>query len=214
MNISTAGVVKQGLPEGFVYIDELIADCIIDAKYYGTDNFIGGNIDGYRQPLVVMSREVALGCIKAADILRGRGFLLKFFDGYRPRQAVGHFLRWRDDASDIRRKPIHYPEIDKAELFNLGYISGKSGHTRGLSVDLTIVDIKTRQPSDMGTIFDFMGARSNVGAKGLTARQNKNRAILLEAMSRCGFLISPKEWWHFNLREEPYPDKYFDFPVA
>lgn len=130
MNISTAGIIKRGLPAGFVYIDDLIADCIVDAKYFGTDNFVGTTIDGYQQPLSIMSREAAAGCVKAADILRSQGFQLKIFDAYRPQRAINHFARWCSDAADIRRKPIHYPEICKSNLFQLGYIADRSGHHR------------------------------------------------------------------------------------
>ena len=108
---------KAGLPEGFVYIDELIEDCIIDAKYAGTDNFMGRPAAGYEQPLVVMSRELADCCIKAADTLRKQGYIMKFFDAYRPQSAVDDFCRWGEDLNDIRRKSVHYPNIDKAEIF-------------------------------------------------------------------------------------------------
>lgn len=123
MNTSTVGIPKAGLPEGFVYIDELIEDCIIDAKYAGTDNFMGRPAAGYEQPLVVMSRELADCCIKAADTLRKQGYIMKFFDAYRPQSAVDDFCRWGEDLKDIRRKSVHYPNIDKAEIFDQGYIA-------------------------------------------------------------------------------------------
>ena len=152
MNTSTAGIPKAGLPEGFVYIDELIEDCIIDAKYAGTDNFMGRPAAGYEQPLVVMSRELADCCIKAADTLRKQGYIMKFFDAYRPQSAVDDFCRWGEDLKDIRRKSVHYPNIDKAEIFDQGYIARRSGHTRAKAVDLTIVDMHTHQELDMGSI--------------------------------------------------------------
>ena len=166
MNTSTAGIPKAGLPEGFVYIDELIEDCIIDAKYAGTDNFMGRPAAGYEQPLVVMSRELADCCIKAADTLRKQG-----------------------------------------------YIARRSGHTRAKAVDLTIVDMHTHQELDMGSIFDYMDSRSNHGAAGLTPQQEKNRAILRDAMLGAGMTLYEGEWWHYNVNPEPYPDTFFNFPI-
>lgn len=213
MNISTLGVPKAGLPQGFVYIDELIEDCIIDAKYWGSDNFIGRRITGYEQPLVIMSREAAECCIKAADILRKQGYIMKIYDAYRPQQAVDDFVRWGSDIQDVRRKPVHFPNVDKADFFNIGYIAKKSGHSRGSAVDLTIVDSKTHQELDMGSIFDYMDPRSHIVTEGLTDQQEHNRLILRQAMTDSGFVTYSCEWWHFSLAKEPYPDTYFDFPV-
>jgi D-alanyl-D-alanine dipeptidase len=213
MNISTNGIPKDGLPEGFVYIDEVIDDCIIDAKYWGTDNFAGVRIDGYERPLVVTSAEAAEACVKAAAILRKKGFLIKIFDGYRPQRAVAHFTRWAADTGDTRRKPIHYPFLDKSKAFQLGYVAEKSAHTRGAAVDLTLVDRNTYLEVDMGAIFDFMDPRSHIGASGLTPEQDRNRLIMREAMEDSGFVAYPYEFWHFNLAKEPYPDTYFNFPV-
>lgn len=212
-NISVALVKKQGLPEGFVYIDELIPDSIIDAKYAGTENFMGCCADGYEQPLVVMTKKAAEKCVIAAEKLRAQGLMMKFFDAYRPQRAVDHFCRWGDDLTDLRRKPIQYPNLEKARIFEDGYIARKSGHSRGSSVDLTIVDAKTHQELDMGCGFDYMDPRSNLGAAGLTAEQEHNRQILQDAMCGSGFRPYVGEWWHFNLVDEPYPDTYFDFPI-
>jgi D-alanyl-D-alanine dipeptidase len=213
MNISTSGVPKDGLPAGFLYIDDAIEDCIVDAKYWGTDNFAGYRIDGYERPLVVVSEEAARCAVKAADILRKRGYLLKFFDGYRPQRAVEHFRRWAADLSDIRRKPIHYPFLDKSRVFELGYVAEKSAHTRGAAVDLTIVDAGTHLEVDVGAIFDFMDPRSHVVTGAISPIQEQNRRILREAMEASGFVSYPYEWWHYNLAREPYPDTYFDFPI-
>lgn len=213
MNVSTSGIPKAGLPGGFVYIDDLIEDCIVDQKYWGTDNFAGCRIDGYERPLIVMTVEAARGSVKAADILRNQGFFIKFFDAYRPQRAVNHFMRWGADPLDYRRKPIHYPYVDKARVFELGYVAEKSAHSRGAAVDLTLVDKKTYQELDMGTIFDFMDPRSHAVTQGLSPQQEQNRSILREAMEQSGFVQYPYEWWHYNLAREPYPDTYFDFPV-
>jgi D-alanyl-D-alanine dipeptidase len=213
MNVSTAGVLKDGLPEGFVYIDELIGDAVVDAKYWGTDNFIGRGIDGYESPLVIMTREAAECCVGAADILRRQGCWIKVYDAYRPQRAVDDFVRWATDVNDIRRKPIHYPHVDKKDFFVLGYVAERSGHTRGSAVDLTLVDMTTCQELDMGSIFDFMDPRSHIAAQGLTDRQEANRAILRDAMTASGFETYEYEWWHFSLKQEPHPETYFGFPV-
>lgn len=213
MNHSTRGVVKKGLPEGFVYIDEVIDDCIVDAKYFGTDNFMGRRADGYNAPLVVAPCEMAGPLKQAAEIFRQKGYLMKFYDAYRPQRAVDDFVRWGADREDDRRKPIHYPNVEKAQMFELGYIDSRSGHTRGRAVDLTLVDQRTMQELDMGSIFDFMDERSHHGAIGLTPLQEANRELLRGVMESCGFSPYQCEWWHYNLLPEPHPDTYFDFPI-
>ncbi|MBQ7491155.1 MAG: M15 family metallopeptidase [Clostridia bacterium] len=214
MNQSTACVPKaRELPKGFVYIDELIEDCIIDAKYAGTDNFMGRPADGYEQPLVIMTKEVAAGCVKAAELLRKQGYVLKIFDAYRPQRAVDDFCRWGEDTCDIRRKPIQYPNVEKKDMFDQGYIARRSGHTRGKAVDLTLVDRKTRQELDMGSCFDFMDPRSWPDSDEVTSAQRRNRCILRDAMLAAGFVPYECEWWHFSVDPEPYPDTYFNFPI-
>lgn len=213
MNPSTHYVPKKGLPEGFVYVDEIIEDSIIDAKYYGTDNFMGRRADGYNAPLVVIPVEMAEPLKKAADIFRQHGCLMKFYDAYRPQRAVDDFVRWGAVKEDDRRKPVQYPNVEKAQMFELGYIDSRSGHTRGRSVDLTLVDKATMQELDMGSIFDFMDERSHHGAPGLTRQQEENRELLRSVMLSCGFGFYQCEWWHYNLIPEPHPDTYFDFPI-
>lgn len=213
MNISTKGILKKGLPKGFLYVDELIEDCIVDAKYAGTDNFLGRPVCGYHQPLVVVSRAVADRLVPAAEAFRRRGLMLKIYDAYRPQRAVDDFVRWGADSADQRRKPVHYPRVEKADMFTLGYIAPKSGHTRGCAVDLTLVDRATHQELDMGTSFDFMDTRSHHGAAGLTQLQERNRALLREVMCAHGFRPYQEEWWHYIADPEPHPDTYFDFPI-
>lgn len=214
MNISVAGIAKKGLPAGFLYADEVVEDAIIDAKYAGTDNFLGVPVDGYFKPLVVVTREIAEPLVCAADELRARGYLVKLYDSYRPQRAVDHFVRWAADADDCRRKPVHYPGVpEKRMMFELGYIARRSGHTRGCAVDLTLVDMVTHQELDMGSIFDFMDPRSHPDAEGLSPLQRENRALLSGVMLPLGFRPNPCEWWHFSLQNEPYPDTYFDFLI-
>jgi D-alanyl-D-alanine dipeptidase len=213
MNLSTAGIPKDGLPSGFVYLDDWLPDAIMDAKYAGTDNFMGRPAAGYDRPLVVASEPAARAVAHAADALRAEGYALIVFDAYRPARAVADFAAWAEDAADVRRKPLHYPGLAKADMFALGYIARKSGHSRGSAVDLTLLDTATHQPLDMGTGFDFMGPRAHLDAVGLSPLQRRNRKTLQSAMIAAGFAPYAKEWWHFSLKNEPYPDQYFDFPI-
>ena len=214
MNLSTAGVSKAWmLPEGFVYLDEWIEDCIIDAKYAGTDNFMGRPAQGYVQPLVVASVEVARALVCVAKALRAQGWLLKVFDAYRPQRAVDDFCRWGADLQAQRRKMIQYPRIDKAQMFEQGYIARKSSHSRGCAVDLTLVHAATFQEADMGTCFDFMDPMSWPESTAVSPAQRENRRILREAMLAGGFEPYSCEWWHFSVRPEPHPNTYFDFEV-
>ncbi len=214
MNISVAGIEKaRELPDDFVYIDELIEDSVIDAKYAGTDNFLGCPVDGYEKPLVVTSREVAECCVKAADILREQGYILRIYDSYRPQRAVDHFCRWGEDLDDIRRKPLHYPDIEKAKMFEEGYVARKSTHTRGCAIDLSLIYMNNHQDVDMGARFDFMSPLSWPLSDDVTPEQKKNRMILREAMTEAGFKPLEIEYWHFYLDPEPHPDTYFDFPI-
>lgn len=213
MNISTKGILKKGLPEGFLYVDEVVEDCIVDAKYAGTDNFLGRPVCGYNAPLVVVSEAVANGLVKAAAALREAGYVMKFFDSYRPQRAVDDFVRWGADLEDCRRKPVHYPNEEKRAMFEKGYIAVKSGHSRACAMDLTLVDARTHQELDMGSIFDFMDVRSHHGASGLTPLQENNRALLRDAMCDNGFKLYHEEWWHYSINPEPYPGTYFDFPI-
>ena len=214
MNQSVACVPKaRELPEGFVYLDELIEDCIIDAKYAGTDNFMGRPADGYEQPLVVASREVAEGCVKAAEILRKQGYLLKVYDAYRPQRAVRRFVEWVHEAEDTRTKAAHYPNVERARMIELGYIAARSGHSRGSTVDLTLYRLDTGALLEMGGDFDLMDVRSHHGAPGISPEAAQNRAHLKELMGSCGFAPYENEWWHYRLENEPYPDTYFDFPI-
>lgn len=169
---------------------------------------------GYEVPLVVVTKEAAERLVKAAAVFREKGYLLKFYDSYRPQRAVDDFMRWGEDAEDDRRKPVHYPNVEKKMVIELGYIARHSGHTRGCAVDLTLVDASTMQELDMGSIFDFMDERSHHGAAGLSPLQEANRRLLCDVMCANGFRKYESEWWHYAVTPEPYPDTYFDFPIA
>lgn len=201
------------LPDGFVYVTDEIPTAILEIRYYSEDNFVGTVVDGYHAPKAILTEEAAQALKKAADNLYEQGYYIKIFDAYRPQSAVDHFIRWAKDLDDTKMKEKYYPDLDKSVLFELGYIAEKSGHSRGSTVDLTLVDVSTGKELDMGSGFDFFGEISNHGTDLITEEQEKNRNILRDAMVDAGFEVYPEEWWHYKLKDEPYPDTYFDFPV-
>ncbi|WP_198524693.1 M15 family metallopeptidase [Paenibacillus phocaensis] len=206
---------KSQLPKGkgFVYLDEVIPDAVYDLRYYTGDNFIGERIDGYNGPFAILTLRAARALKKVNDDLDSQGYRLKIIDAYRPQTAVDHFARWSKDPLDTEMKERFYPEVDKKNLFKQGYLSSKSGHSRGSTVDLTLVYKKTGEEVDMGSRVDFLGPISAHGAKGLTKSQRTGRYILKTAMVKQGFKPYSKEWWHYTLKNEPYPSTYFDFDV-
>jgi D-alanyl-D-alanine dipeptidase len=204
---------RNQLPDGFVSISDEIPTAIFEIRYFSEDNFVGTVIDGYHAPKAILTKEAAQALKKAADNLYEQGYYIKIFDAYRPQRAVDHFMRWAKDLDDTKMKKKYYPDLDKSVLFELGYIAEKSGHSRGSTVDLTLVDISTGKELDMGSGFDFFGEISNHGTDLITKEQEKNRNILRDAMVSAGFEVYPEEWWHYKLKNEPYPDTYFDFPV-
>ena len=182
-------------------------------RYFSTFNFVGTRIDGYKAPVALLTKEAATALKNVSDQLIIHGFRLKIWDAYRPQSAVAHFVRWAEDIEDTRMKPWFYPNVDKHDLFRLGFIARRSGHTRGSTIDLTLLSMKTGNELDMGTGFDFFSECSHFDASGLTQRQRENRHLLRQAMESGGFQPYDGEWWHFTLWDEPYPDLYFDFPV-
>lgn len=203
------------LPEGFVSISEAVPDAVLEIRYYSTYNFVGERIRGYEEPVALLTCEAAEALREVSDELVQQGYRLRIYDAYRPQQAVDHFKDWAEDLEDQRMKPFFYPDVKKAELFDRGYIASKSGHSRGSTVDLTLFDMKSGKEVDMGGAFDYFGERSHADYTGdLTEAQRANRALLRDAMLAHGFRGISTEWWHFTLKNEPYPDTYFDFPVA
>lgn len=199
---------------GFVSVSDVIPDVILEIRYHSTYNFVGARVDGYEEPVALLTREAAEALRLVSDDLRTQGCRLVIFDCYRPQRAVDHFVRWAEDVSDMAMKAVFYPEVDKADLFEKGFIARRSGHSRGSTVDLTLLDERTGERLDMGGAFDYFGERSHPGFIGdLTQEQMTNRMLLRKAMLRRGFKPLSTEWWHFTLAVEPYPDTYFDFPV-
>ncbi|HZS64588.1 MAG TPA: M15 family metallopeptidase [Xanthobacteraceae bacterium] len=201
----------QPRPASFVDAAAFVPGLIVDMRYAGSNNFVGRPIDGYERPVCLLSRQAASALAQVARDVAAQGLRLKVFDCYRPTRAVAHFLRWSADSRDVRQKAIFYPEVGKSTLFD-GYIAVRSGHSRGSTVDLTLADAYGRE-LEMGTPFDFFSPRSWTANKQIGAEPQKNRARLAAAMRRRGFESYRKEWWHFTLRDEPFPDTYFNFPV-
>ena len=215
MMVGSSALAEQtrALPEGFSYAEDVIPDAVLDIRYAGEHNFVGDVIDGYLAPRAILTDEAARALARAADAFRGMGYQIKIFDAYRPQSAVRHFVRWANDRDDMRMRDEFYPAFrNKTLLVDQGYIARNSPHTRGSAVDLTLVDADGIE-LDMGVGFDFFGREAWYEAAGLTAEQAGNRALLRDVMVDSGFRPFDKEWWHFRLLNEPYPDTSFNFPV-
>lgn len=206
------GVFAQ-LPEGFVYVKSIIPDLDVELLYNTSNNFVGKRIDGYRSNKLILTKQAALALKQVQEILQDRNLCLKVYDGYRPQRAVNHFMRWAKDLNDTINKQAFYPDVDKLDLFVEEYIAARSGHSKGSTVDVTIINGNTGEPLDMGSNYDFFGEASWVNYKDITELQKANRQLLQEVMLKFGFKNYPKEWWHFTLKDEPFPDTYFNFPV-
>lgn len=204
---------KPPLRENFVYLKELIPDLRSDMRYYGSNNFIGRPINGYSMPRLILTKEAAEALKRVQDGLSRLGFGLMIYDAYRPQRAVDDFVEWAKNGEDTLMKEKFYPNIDKKDLFKLGYIAEKSGHSRGSTVDLTIVSITTGKILNMGSEYDLFDERSHTDYQFITKNQHALRLLLKRRMEKEGFKSYEKEWWHFTLKDEPYPDTYFDFPI-
>ena len=206
----------------FVEVTEVIPDVILEIRYYSTYNFVGARIDGYERPLALMTKQAADSLKAVNDELKANGYRLKIWDTYRPQRAVNHFIRWAENVQDTAMKAVFYPMVNKSLLFEQGYICARSSHSRGSTVDLTLIDAATGKELDMGSPFDWFGEESHPDYRGerLKAKDERNdedwqtnRLVLRNAMKRHGFEGIDSEWWHFTLANEPYPDTYFDFPI-
>ena len=198
----------------FVLLADYVPHIVQEIRYYSTYNFIGERIDGYEEPCALLTIEAARALKAVSSELTVQGYRLKVFDAYRPACAVRHFMLWGIEDQDVRMKPYFYPTLEKQELFARGYIAKQSSHSRGSAIDLTLLDMRTGKELDMGSPFDLFSEASHPDYRGVTEEQYENRMILRSAMLRNGFLPIDCEWWHFVLRDEPYPDTYFAFPVS
>jgi D-alanyl-D-alanine dipeptidase len=231
------GWTDEKRPESFVDIREVVPSVVLDIRYHGSHNFVGTRVDGYHQPLCLITRQAAGALKKVQDELQPFSLSIKIYDCYRPQRAVDHFVRWAGDIEDTRTKKEFYPTVDKQNLFRDRYISDKSSHSRGSTVDVTIVPVPTPAQKkyvpgeplqacflpagerfednsiDMGTGFDCFHGLSHPGNQTIGLPARANRLLLKTLMDKYGFNHYAEEWWHFTLRNEPYPDTYFNFPV-
>ena len=211
--LASVSAQAQQRPAAFVDAAAVVPGLVAEMRYLGPNNFVGRPIDGYERPICLLTREAAAALAAVARDLEPRGLALKVFDCYRPVRAVAHFVRWAQNIADVARRAEFYPGVDKRTLFRDGYISSRSGHSRGSTVDLTLIRRADGRELDMGTPFDFFSPRAAPSDRTVRPEAQQNRALLAQAMGRRGFRPYSKEWWHFTLRGEPFPHSYFDFPV-
>ncbi|MFD5661084.1 M15 family metallopeptidase [Streptomyces hirsutus] len=225
-------------PKDFVALSSVDPTIVQEIRYFTPHNFVGERIDGYREPLCILTRPAARALHEAQRKLLPRGYSLKVYDCYRPQRAVDHFVRWAKDPDDQAMKAEFYPNVDKSRLFADGYIAEKSGHSRGSTVDLTVVrlpatptrpyrpgepltpcfaDQDERFPDnsvDMGTGYDCFDTLSHTLDPRIRGEQRANRTLLKNTLEDLGFVNLAEEWWHYTFKPEARPDTYFDFPVS
>jgi D-alanyl-D-alanine dipeptidase len=199
---------------GMVDVQTLVPDLRVEARYAGSHNFVGAPVRGYEAARCYLLEPVAAALARVERTLRERSMRLSIFDCYRPVRAVAHFVEWANDPDDQRTKSAFYPRLDKRALLG-DYIAPTSGHSRGATLDLTLMrcDGEKCAPLDMGTDFDFFDTRANTDSPEVTAAQRAHRELLREAMEKEGFRNYPMEWWHYTLQPEPSKDVAYDFPV-
>lgn len=206
----------QKLPEGFTYLKKENPTLILDLRYATSENFTGKIVTGYTSEKAIGTKALSIALRKVQALLRSKGLGLKVFDAYRPQSAVDAFILWAASPSDTLKKREYYPNLKKEDLFELGYIAEKSGHTRGSTIDVTLVYLKGRRKGkeiDMGGKWDYFGEASHFNYQKISPKQMENRRLLRDLMIEGGFNPYEKEWWHFSLKNEPFPTTYFDFPL-
>ena len=204
---------ENTLPTGFVYVKDIIPTAKVELRYATSRNFVGKPINGYHSGKSILSKEAANALKEVQQELLNYGYSIKIYDAYRPQQAVNHFVSWASDLNDTLMKHNYYPNVEKENLFKEGYIASLSGHTKGSTLDLTLIKIDTEEELDMGSSYDFFGKESWVYHENVTKKQHENRLLLKSVMNKHGFKSYLKEWWHFTLMDEPFPNTYFDFVV-
>jgi zinc D-Ala-D-Ala dipeptidase len=218
MNDKNVCNLDSDLPEGFVYLSDYDSSILQEVRYAGSDNFLGRSVKGYNKAIIIISEVAAKALSSVQADLMARSLSLKVFDAYRPQSACNDFWEWAKDPSDRKMAEIHYPEFkDKRELFDQGYIARYSKHSRGSTVDLTIVDFISEEEIDMGGPFDYLGSLSHTETNLISNDELKNRLLLKYYMGKHGFKGYRKEWWHFELLDEPFtrkPEDHFNFPVG
>ena len=197
----------------FVDITTIIPDILLEIRYYSTYNFVGERIEGYKEPLALMTKEAANALKEVSKYLYEKGYLIKIFDSYRPQRAVDFFVKWSKN-DDIKMKKYFYPNFEKKNIIPGGYLASKSGHSKGSTVDLTLFDMNKGKEIDMGGTFDFFGEISHPDYLNITEEQKKNRQLLIDSMRKFGFEVISTEWWHFYFKNQPFPNTYFNFEVS
>ena len=213
-NLSLITTVSAQVPRDFEYIVNEIPNIVLEIRYASKENFIGRVVNGYKSPKVVLTKKALSALKKAQTEFIQLGYGIKVFDAYRPQHAVDDFMQWIKAEKDTVMKHKYYPKLAKKNLVPQGYIAEKSGHSRGSTLDLSLVYLdgeKKGQEIDMGSEWDYFGKRSNYDYPEISSKQKENRALLQKIMIKHGFLPYAEEWWHFTLADEPYPDQYFDF---
>lgn len=198
---------------GFEDAGAVIPGLVVDMRYFGSENFVGRRIAGYEAPICLLTRETVRSLAAVQERLNELGFGLKVFDCYRPKRAVDYFAAWARRPTDQVRKDDYYPEVDKSQLFELGYIAERSGHSRGSTVDVTMVNARTGAEVNMGSPYDLFDPISWPASTAVGRAAQANRMLLQDTMIKAGFRPLKEEWWHFTLEDEPYPETYFDFVV-
>ncbi len=202
----------EPLPAGFVRVRDVIPGLIEEMRYAGAHNFTGAPVEGYESNTAILTEEAAAALKAAAGLFGAMGYRIKIFDAYRPQRAVKSFMAWAD-SDDMSTREEFYPDFrSKWQLVDQGYIARNSAHMKGSAVDMTLTDMDGNE-LDMGTGFDYFGALAWHGARGITQEQSANRSLLRSVMEQCGFKAFEHEWWHYRLKNQPYPDMNFDFPV-
>ena len=203
----------SSMPAEFVVVNDQIPSLLFDMRYSSDDNFLGTKVRGYESARCLLTRPACEALEKAQREMSAKGYTLKIFDCYRPQKAVDHFVEWVNDVNDRRMKEQYYPNEEKSGLIEKGYIADRSGHSRGSTLDLTVVESSSAAELDMGTPFDFFDSLSNTDDPRITPQQKRNRLLLKSVMENHGFVNYDKEWWHYTLENEPFTDTYFNFSV-
>lgn len=206
-------VFAEEKPDNFVYVTEIIPSLRQDIRYFSNNNFVGRPIRGYRRPVCILTQTATYALLKVQTALNKKNLGLLVYDCYRPQMAVNDFIQWGQQSEDQKMKTLFYPRIDKKNLFKLNYIARRSAHTRGSTVDLTLVNLQNNQMLDMGTPFDYLDPLSHPDNREVSAQQFQNRMLLRTLMIQFGFRPIKTEWWHFTLQNEPYKNTYFNFLV-
>lgn len=196
-----------------VDVGDHIEGLVTDMRYAGEKNFLGRPVAGYSAAKCWLTEEATSALAKAQRLANAQGLAILIYDCYRPQRAVDDFVQWVNSDEDEPTKAIYYPNVPRSQLIDRGYIASRSGHSRGSTIDLTLIAIQSGQPLSMGTPWDYFDARSHTASEEINEEAARNRQILKRTMETAGFRGYFAEWWHFTLRHEPFPDTYFDIPI-